>query len=156
MLFPHINWVLSFFPLYVSSLRFLSIALLIIIWVFIGVRSRVSFLLYWSFVIILKIFLLAIYYLFYLSIVIKPCGPFSYLAYKLFTVTPCLLFFSSFNFVLFIVLLFFVFFFGFQPCSRIFDIFSLIKISFMSSCCFTWDNWKPPTSKVLECSLILF
>ena len=117
-----------FFPLNFQFEIFINISA----YYHLNILLSLSILFYWSFVIILKIFLLAIYSLFaFIHCLLSYVDLFLNLAYKFFIIN-ILFFFLIFQLCAFYyVTVFYIF--GFQPCSRIFWNFYLIKISFMSS-----------------------
>ena len=125
---PHTNWVLSFFPFKFPAWDFYQYLCLLSF----EYLTEFEYLVLLIFVIILKIFLLAIYSLFaFIHCLLSYVDLFLNLAYKFFIIN-ILFFFLIFQLCAFYyVTVFYIF--GFQPCSRIFWNFYLIKISFMSS-----------------------
>ena len=127
---PHANWVLSFFPFKFPVWDFYQYPCLrsfeyLTEWVWVSFLVLSIFWNYFENFPFGHLFSFWVY-----PFLIKLCGPFSYLAYKFFTINILFVFYLS---TLCFLLCYCFCFFGFQPCSRIFWNFYLIKISFMSS-----------------------
>ena len=109
--FLHTNWVLSFFPFKFPGWDFYQYPCLLLFeylteWVWVSFLVLSIFWNYFGNFPFGHLFSFWVY-----PLLIKLCGPFSYLAYKFFIIN-ILFFFLSFNFVLFIMLLFLFFWFS--------------------------------------------